>query len=84
MTKVIVYKQDNGVLAVIYPMPEAIKLYGINAVAKKDVPAGKAYKIIDSADLPSDRTQRGAWTADDTDLTDGVGGEHEVFSEEEV
>lgn len=30
-------------------------------VAAKDVPAGKPYKIIDAADVPTDRTFRNAW-----------------------
>ena len=30
-------------------------------VVAKDVPAGKDYKIVDVADIPTDRTFRGAW-----------------------
>ena len=30
-------------------------------IANKDVPAGKPYKIVDVADIPSDRTFRNAW-----------------------
>lgn len=81
MQKVIVYKQDNGVIAIVRPTDEAIKLYGINAIAQKDVPAGKPYKIIDAADVPADRSQREAWTVDDTALTDGVGGDYGVGSD---
>lgn len=73
MSQVIIYKQDNGVVAVIHPAPEAIEAYGIEAIAAKDVPAGKPFKIIDEADLPADRSQRMAWTVDDAELTDGVG-----------
>lgn len=69
----IIYKQDNGVVAVIYPTQEAIDALGIEAIAAKDVPTGKPYKIIDSADLPADRSQRNGWTVDEADLTDGVG-----------
>lgn len=71
--QVIIYKQDTGVVSVIYPTQEAIDAIGIEAIAAKDVPAGKPYKIIDSADLPPDRSQRNGWTVDDADLTDGVG-----------
>lgn len=73
MSDVIIYKQDNGVVAVIYPTSEAISVLGVEAIAAKDVPTGKPYKIIDSADLPDDRSQRMAWTVEDADLTDGVG-----------
>lgn len=73
MSQVVIYKQDNGIAAVIWPTPEVVGLLGIEAIATKDVPTGKPYKIIDEADLPADRSQRMAWTVDDADLTDGVG-----------
>lgn len=73
MTQVIIYKQDNGVVAVIYPTQEALDAIGIGAIAAKDVPTGKPYKIIDSTDLPADRNQRNGWTVDDAELNDGVG-----------
>ena len=81
MNQVIIYKQDNGVVAIIQPTQEALALYGIEAIAAKDVPAGKPYKIIDASDIPTDRSQRNAWTVDDADLTDGVGAEWATFDE---
>lgn len=81
MNQVILYKQDNGVLAIIRPTEEALALYGIAAIAAKDVPAGKSYKIIDASDIPADRSQRNAWTVDDADLTDGVGSDSNEFPE---
>ena len=77
--QVIIYKQDNGVLAVIQPTVEALELYGIGAIAAKDVPSGKPYKIIDASELPADRSERAYWTCDDEDLTDGVGSESNTF-----
>lgn len=79
MTQVIIYKNDEGGVAVIHPTPEALATYGIEAIALKDVPAGKPFKIIDAADLPTDRTYRDAWTVDETELTDGVGAEYDTF-----
>ena len=79
MSQVIVFKQDNGVAAIIRPTEEALALYGIEAIAKKDVPAGKPYKIVDASEIPTDRSQRNAWTVDDADLTDGVGAEWSTF-----
>jgi hypothetical protein len=79
MIQVIIYNQDNGVVAVIIPTPEALKQYGIQAIAIKDVPAGRPFKIVDAADIPSDRSERNAWTVDEADLTDGVGGESNEF-----
>jgi hypothetical protein len=79
MTQVIIYNQDNGVVAVIIPTQEALEQHGIQAIAIKDVPAGKRYKLVDAADIPADRSQRDAWTVDEADLTDGIGGESNEF-----
>jgi hypothetical protein len=79
--QVIIYKQDNGVVAIIRPTEEALNLYGIEAIALKDVPAGKPYKIVDASEVPTDRSQRNAWTVDDAELTDGVGAEYDTFPE---
>lgn len=49
-------------------------------VALKDVLAGTPYKIIDTADVPTDRTFRDAWTVDETLLTDGIGADYGVGS----
>jgi hypothetical protein len=80
MNKVIIYKQDNGIPAVVIPTQEALDKYGIMAIAIKDVPAGKLFKIIDASELPQDVPQE-AWEIDDADLTDGVGGESNEFQE---
>lgn len=82
MTQVILYKQDSGAVAIIRPTEEALALYGIEAISAKDVPAGKPYKIIDASEIPTDRSQRNAWTVDDADLTDGVGAESNEFPQE--
>lgn len=79
--QVIIYKQDNGVLAIVRPTEEALALYGISAIAKKDVPAGKPYKIVNAADVPADRAARDAWRMQDAELTDGVGAVWVAFDE---
>jgi hypothetical protein len=76
----IIYNQDNGVVAVIIPSPEALEQHSIQAIAIKDVPAGKPYKIVDASEVPSDRSARDAWTVDEADLTDGIGGESNEFA----
>lgn len=58
MTKRIIYPTDNGGVAIIIP---ALETMTIEEIAAKDVPAGKPFKIIDTADVPSDRTFRNAW-----------------------
>lgn len=62
--KRIIFENDNGGLAIIVPAPEAVDLYGIEAIAQKDVPAGKTFYIVDEADIPDDRTDRDTWTVD--------------------
>lgn len=70
MSKVIIYKNDDGGVSVIYPSPDCNLT--VNQIAKKDVPTGKPYKIINSSDLPPRETRAG-WEVDDSYLTDGVG-----------
>jgi hypothetical protein len=76
----IIYKTDQGGVAVIIPTQEALDAHDIMAIALKDVPAGKPYKIVDAADIPVDRSQRDAWTVDEADLTDGIGGQSNEFN----
>lgn len=54
MTQRIIYPTDDGGVAIIIPA-ESIE------AAMKDIPEGKPYKIIDTADVPTDRTFRNAW-----------------------
>jgi hypothetical protein len=78
----IIYKTDEGGVAVIIPSDNALAEYTIQEIAEKDVPAGKPYKIVDVADIPTDRTFRNAWEADEADLTDGIGGESNEFNKD--
>ena len=55
----IIYPTDDGGVAVIIPAAECGLT--IEEIAAKDVPAGKPFKIIDTADVPTDRTFRNAW-----------------------
>jgi hypothetical protein len=70
MSKRIIYKDNEGNLAVIIPVDNNLT---IEQIARKDVPTGKPYKIIEETDLPNSRQYRNAWTIDDSELTDGVG-----------
>ena len=71
----IIYKTDSGGVAVIVPTGEL----SLEETAAKDVPAGRPYKIVDAADIPSDRTFRDAWEIDEAELTDGVGADYGVM-----
>lgn len=57
--KRIIYPTEDGGVAVIVPAPDCGLT--IEEIARKDVPLGKPFKIIDAADVPSDRTFRNAW-----------------------
>ena len=61
--KRIIYPTPDGGVAVLIPAPEWLAEEGntIEKLAEKDVPAGVPYKIIDTADVPTDRTFRNAW-----------------------
>ena len=52
----IIYQTETGI-AIITPSGEL----SIEEVAKKDVPAGVTYRIINDDEVPSDRSFRNAW-----------------------
>ena len=58
MNQRIIYPTDDGVVIII---PTAECGLTIEEIAAKDVPEGQPYKIVDVADIPSDRTFRNAW-----------------------
>ena len=76
MNSRIIYPTDEGGVAVLVPAPECGLT--IEEIAAKDVPVGKPYKIVDVADIPSDRTFRAAWETEITD-PDGHGIGHEAW-----
>ncbi len=74
----IIYLKDDGVIAIIHPILTEINLatgknWTLEEIAKKDVPTGKKYKIVEDSDIPTDRSFRDAWTVSESDLIDGVG-----------
>jgi hypothetical protein len=60
MTRII-FQNESGGVSVIIPSGEL----SIEQVAKKDVPAGVPYEIVDVSEVPSDRTFRDAWVMGD-------------------
>jgi hypothetical protein len=61
MNQRIIYPNDEGGVAIVIPSPEYLAEHTIEELAAKDVPAGKPFKIVDVADIPTDRTFRDAW-----------------------
>ena len=66
----IIYQNDAGGVSIVIPADCGLTM---QQIAELSVPAGKPYKIIDPADVPSDRSQRDLWAVDAAILTDGVG-----------
>lgn len=75
MDQRIIYSTADGV-AVIIPAPDCGLT--IEQIAAKDVPEGVAYEIVTTADLPSDRTFRGAW------VKNGRAIEHDMAKAREI
>ena len=70
LNKRIIYQTEGGGVAIIIPANCGLST---EEIAAKDVPTGLPYKIVDAADIPTDRQWRDEWSVDETDLTDGVG-----------
>lgn len=71
--KRIIYPNSDGGVAVIIPALDCE--LPLEQIALKDVPRGVPYKIIDVADMPSDKTFREAWEVD-IDDPDGHGADY--------
>jgi len=56
--KRIIYDNDDGGVSILIPAECGLT---IEQIAEKDVPKGKAYKIVDVSEIPSDRYFRNAW-----------------------
>ena len=77
MDQRIIFPNAEGGIAVIVPSG----LLPVAETARKDVPQGTPYRIIDAADLPEDRTFRAAWEADFS-TPDGLGDPQGWWSEQ--
>ena len=81
MAQNIIYKNESGGVAIIYPSHRQLQsinlstgqLWTVDEIAKKDVPTGSKYKILEESDISTDYSFYNAWTVDEADLTDGVG-----------
>ena len=63
MKRIIFENQDKSI-GIIIPTQECVDIFGIEAIAKKDVSEGLSYWIVDTEVIPTDRTFRGAWEVD--------------------
>lgn len=69
----IVFANQDGSIGIIHPAAEAMATMSMHEIARKDVPTGRPYKIVQDEEIPTDRTFRDAWTMDISLMTDGVG-----------
>ncbi len=59
MNQRVIYPTPDGGVAILVPIPDCGLT--LDEIIAKDVPPGVPYKIIDAADIPTDRTFRNAW-----------------------
>ena len=69
MAKVIIYQNSEGIASIVYPLnPNK----SIEDIAKRTVPDGTAYEIVEDSQLPSDKTFRDAWVKGSGVVTEDV------------
>lgn len=59
MAQRIIYTRDDGGMSVVIPSPNWKG--SMQALAAKDIPAGRTYQIVEDTEIPQDRTYRNAW-----------------------
>ena len=79
----IIFKNEDNSIAIITPTDEALSFATIEQIAEKDVPYDLPYWIVDTSNIPTDRTFRSAWEIDESlGSPDGFGGESNEFDAE--
>ena len=59
--KRIIYPTPDGGVAVLVPSAEYLQDHTMEELAAKDVPANTPFEIVDTVDVPTDRSWRAAW-----------------------
>lgn len=77
----IIFKNTDNSIGIIAPSEKLLQVYDINTIAQKNVPYNLSYWIVNDIDIPTDRTLRGAWEADEVTLgvPHGVGSDSNSF-----
>jgi hypothetical protein len=72
MSQLIIYQSETGNAILVTPALNCG--ISVEEIARKDVPAGLPYHIVDAEQIPTDRTFYEAWEADFTNPTGhGIG-----------
>ena len=81
----VIYQNIDETISILIPATEVLEAVGLSAIAEKDVPKNLPYWLVDSADIPTDRSQRSAWRID-ASMGDpaGFGGESNEFTDDEL
>ena len=80
----IIFENKDKSIGILIPTQECVDLFGIEAIAKKDVPSELPYWIVDTETIPTDRTFRGAWEIDRETIGEPNGYGHTENTFEEV
>ena len=78
---IIIFETGAGTIGIIHPV---VLNHGIDALAKKDVPSGLPYWIVDESALPQTREYRDAWRIDHDAMGAPHGYGHKASTFEEV
>jgi hypothetical protein len=78
-TKKIIYWDNNGSVVVLNPYPEFCGLT-VEQIAKKDVPFGLPYQIVEESELPTVQQFTSAWEIDQGTVPQGFGEDYGVGS----
>ena len=76
--KRVIYQNGDGV-SILIPTGEL----PVEVVARKDVPQGVPYKIVEDTEVPDDRTFRAAWEAEEF-TPEGFGDPEGYWAEKEA
>ena len=79
----IIFENKDKSIGILIPTQECIDLFGIEVIAKKDVPQDLPFWIVEDNFIPSDRTFRGAWEIDSS-MGEPHGYGHQANTFEEV
>lgn len=79
MNKRIIFPNETGISILI---PAACGL-SLDQIARKDVPVGVPYLVVDAEDIPQDREFRAAWEADFSE-PHGIGGQGPIVKQEVI
>ena len=80
----IIFENQDKSVGILIPTQECIDLFGIEAIAKKDVPEGLPYWIVEDVHIPESRTFRGAWEIDKETIGEPNGYGHTENTFEDV